>query len=88
MDIFLLRPFYALIVNTSITAIRLAIHQRIILANPLSVEIIDTKNDERSQHLTPRVAVECVNVVHFNPTPDSLQQMESVRGSNNITTNS
>lgn len=74
-DIFAIGLIYALIVNTSNTAIRLAKYPRVALANAPSVEIMHIKNDEYSSYTTPRIPVKFLNIVHYKPTADRLQQM-------------
>lgn len=76
MDIFLLRPLYALIVNTSNTTIKLAKHQSLALANPRTDEIIHIKKDERFMYLPPQVPVEFIHGMHYKPISDRPQQME------------
>lgn len=76
MDIFPLLPFYALIVITSKTIIRLTEHQRVALENPHTLEIIHIKDNKHSLYLPPRGHAEFVNVVHYRPTPDLPQQIK------------
>lgn len=47
MTIFILRSFYALIIITINTVIRLVRHERVSLTNTCPVEIVQTRDDER-----------------------------------------
>lgn len=76
MNIFPPCPYFTLIVNRFITTFRLAKHQHVAIANPAPAQIMHIKNDESSQYSQSHTAVKCINVVHYRPTSNRLQQME------------